>query len=137
MRSSRLRATAWAGLCLCGAAMLGCSGPSGPPRYEVSGKATFAGKPIAAGSISFVPDTSRGNRGPGSFAPIRDGRYCTPPGKGTVGGPHVLTVLGLDRLPGSGGAGEDPPPLCSSYRLTVDLPKEDTTYDIDVPSSAK
>ena len=43
------------GLWLCGAVLSGCGGDSGPARYEVTGKATFDGKPIVAGSISFTP----------------------------------------------------------------------------------
>ena len=138
-RSRRLptaRVLAWASLGLCVAA-LGCGGAaSGPPRYTVSGKVTFNGRPVNSGSISFSPDTSQKNSGPGSFAPIRDGAYCTPRGQGTVGGPHVLTITGFDRLPGSGAPGEVIPALFSSYSLTVDLPREDATHDIDVPASA-
>jgi hypothetical protein len=141
MRSSRPLSTAhllsWVSLGWCVAAAVGCGGtPSGPPRYRVSGKVTFNGRPVAAGSISFTPDASQNNRGPGSFAPIRDGAYGTPRGQGTVGGPHVLTITGLDRLPGSGAPGEVIPPLFSSYPLKVDLPREDTTFDIDVPATA-
>lgn len=124
-------------LLACSLGLLGCGGSnSGPQRYDVSGAATFDGKPIVAGSISFSPDTSKGNSGPGSFAQIRDGRYETTAGMGPVGGPHVLTIMGLAKLPGEGAPGVDVPPLFSSFRLEVDLPREDTSYDIDVPASA-
>jgi hypothetical protein len=136
MNRQSTRRLTQASLALCLATLLGCGGSSGPPRYTVSGKAVFGGRPITFGTISFTPDTSRGNSGPGSFAQIRDGSYSTPRGQGTVGGPHVLTITGFDRLPGSGAPGEQITPLFSSYPLTVDLPREDTTYDIDVPASA-
>ena len=124
-------------LLACGLGLLGCGGSdSGPRRFDVSGAATFDGKPIVNGSISFSPDTSKGNSGPGSFAQIRDGNYETTAGMGPVGGPHVLTIMGLAKLPGSGPPGEIVPPLFSSYRMEVDLPREDTSYDIDVPASA-
>jgi hypothetical protein len=49
----------------------GC-GSSGPPRYHISGKVTYGGQPVAAGSVMLVPDTSQGNTGPavsvGAFA---------------------------------------------------------------------
>ncbi len=125
-----------AGLWLGIAVLPGCGGSDGPPRYELSGTATFNGEPIPYGTITITPDTSQGNSGPGSFAQIRDGQYETASSKGTVGGPHVLTISGFDELPGTSPPEENHPPLFTSYRVTVNLPLEDATHDIDVPASA-
>lgn len=113
--------------------LTGCSRSDGPPRYRLSGTVTHAGKPVPAGSVSFVPDVSEGNNGPGGLAKIKDGRFDTAEGTGHVGGPHIISVTGMD-----GVASPDLPrgtPLFPSYKMSVDLPKEDSTQDIDVPAS--
>ena len=115
--------------------LAGCGRQSGPPRYELSGTVTFDGKPVPAGEIQFAPDTERGNRGPGTSAQIKEGRYQTLADKGTVGGPHVATVCGYDGKQASGsryGASLFPP-----YPIKVDLSRETTTYDFQVPSKKK
>lgn len=128
---------------LCVAALLtlslatwtGCGGNAGgPERYDVSGTVTFAGKPVPYGQITFDPDASKGNSGPQGYANIRDGKYDTSSsgGRGVIGGPHRLLISGFDRL----SANEDDPatPLFPQYSLSLDLPKKDSTQDIDVPS---
>ena len=111
----------------------GCGGNSGPPRFKLSGSVTRAGKPIPAGRVVFEPDASKENKGPAAYASIKDGRYETPRGKGTVGGPHVVRIAGTDGVPGS----ETPQGmmLFSEYRTTAELPKEDSTKDFDVPAT--
>ncbi len=129
----------WVGLGLLALAVVasGCGGGnSGPARYKLSGTVTFDGQPVPYGNITITPDTSKGNSGPGSFAQIRDGRYQTASDAGTVGGPHVLTVTGLKAVPGTEGVDPDDIMLFDSHEVTVDLPKENTTHDIAVPSSA-
>jgi hypothetical protein len=51
---------------------------------------------------------------------------------GTVGGPHLVRILGLDGIP----RGElvNGSPLFPEYNTTADLPKEDTTLDFEVPT---
>jgi hypothetical protein len=105
----------------------------GERLYHLSGKVTFAGKPVPKGTIVFEPDTSRGNQGSAAFAQIIDGRYDTRSGegKGTVGGPHLVRILGLDGIP----RGElvNGSPLFPEYTTTADLPRADATLDFDVP----
>lgn len=108
----------------------GC-GSRRPPRYRVSGQVFFAGRPVAAGSVSFAPD--RGNTGPGAFALIMAGRYET--SLGVAGGPTIVTVTGYDGPRG----GEDNPEaggrlLFDGWQMSVDLPRSDTTLDIEVPA---
>lgn len=111
--------------------LAGC-GDEGPPRYRLSGKATYGGQPIPAGSVTLVPDTTQGNSGPAGSITINAGVYDSElDGVGHVGGPHVIRITALD-----GNVSEDMPrgtPLFPDYELTADLPAEDSTKDIDVP----
>lgn len=111
----------------------GCSRPSGPPRYPVTGSVTFAGKPLAAGRISFEPDGDRGNKGPAGYGDIVNGRYETYRTMGAVGGPHRVVIEGY-----SGSSPDEwrkRKPLFSPHITVVDLPTEMTSVDFDVPVS--
>lgn len=84
----------------------------------------------------FSPDAAANNKGPGGIAEIKDGKYETLPGKGITGGAYVLTISGYDGVPiasGEGGMDEMGKPLFQSYETKIDLPKEDTQHDIEVP----
>ncbi len=110
--------------------LVGC-GEKGPKRYDISGKVTYGGQPIPAGSITFIP--SGGNQGPAGTAIIEDGSYDTgSDGTGHVGGTHRVVITGLS------GAGDDEffpegKPLFSDYEIEIDLPQEETTEDFEVP----
>lgn len=109
----------------------GCGSKPGPgtARYHVSGTVTYQGKPVPAGSITFQPDGTRGNAGPAGGAAIQNGKYDTRTSrKGTVGGPHIVQIEGLD--------GPDGNELFPEFTTTVDLPKQNTTQDFDVPAAA-
>ena len=123
------------GILLLTVLVVGCGGQEGPTRYELSGDVTFNGQPVPAGSVQFAPDTARGNSGPGTTATIIDGHYQTPSGKGTVGGPHKVTIYGYD---GNAEAAEGSPfgtSIFPGYETEVDLPKEATTHNFDVPGT--
>jgi len=109
------------------------SGCGSEKIYNLSGNVTFQGKPVPAGHIVFEPDTTAGNSGPPAFAKIKDGRYDTSilEGRGTVGGPHLVRILGLDGVP----RGEllNGSPLFPEYSTSADLPKQDGTHDFEVP----
>jgi len=130
--ADRLAPAARRPLLLLLALLLGCGGSSGPRRYDLSGRVTYDGEPVAAGVILLDPDTERGNSGPGTIAEIHDGRYRTPPGKGTVGGPHLLRI--------TAGNGQEAGPLRpygipllpQEVRLKVDLPRETSTRDLEL-----
>lgn len=122
------------GLMLIG--LMGCGGkPSGPARYEVSGAATYDGKPIPEGTIYFEPDASQGNSGPGSLAIIHQGTYRTSSGAGVIGGPYLVRVNGNDGVTQqlSDGTPAEGKPLFKEKVLSIDLPKEKTVHDIAVP----
>ena len=126
-------------LALASAALLGlagCGSGGGPARYDLSGKVTYAGKPLPAGYIVFSPDTSQGNKGPGAQADVKDGRYATRPGQGTIGGPHVVTISGFDGVAFGEGPAKNPmgKPLFATYQTKADLPKQAGTRDFSVPA---
>lgn len=106
-------------------------------RFDLSGSVEYSGKPVAAGYMVFTPDKSAGNSGPGSSADIRDGRFATLEGAGTIGGPHIVQISGFDGRPYT----QDgiPVPLGKPVfrtTVTVDLPKQNGTYDFS-PAMAK
>lgn len=112
----------------------GCGHNSGPRRYEISGKVSHRGQPVRIGSINFEPDATAGNSGPGSMATISEGHYRTHPGKGVVGGPYRVRIIGFDGAPADGlGDGQ---PLFAEVLYTVDLPKQKSVRDFDVSDSA-
>ena len=118
-------------LALC--VLVGCGDSGGPTRYSVEGTVTFDGKPVPSGEIALEPDAGKGNKGPAGHAIIENGRYVTSPGKGTVGGPHVVRITGSDGK----ATGESPYGgfLFEPYTVNVDLPQENTSHDFDVPAT--
>ncbi|MEN6335103.1 MAG: hypothetical protein ABFE01_12640 [Phycisphaerales bacterium] len=112
---------------------LGCSGQSGPATYELSGKVLYNGNPVPAGEVSFQPDGSQGNAGPGCIATITSGQYKTEPGTGVVGGAYIVRIVGYDGVPvGDSAQGKE---MFPPYETKVDLPKEISTHDFEVPGS--
>ncbi len=110
----------------------GCGRAAGPARYALEGSVTYQGQPVPAGRVVFEPDASAGNSGPAAYAEIRAGRYATPRGQGTVGGPHVVRITGMD-----GRASPESPqglPLFSEYQTKADLPRRPGTWDFAVPA---
>jgi hypothetical protein len=112
----------------------GC-GPRGPQRFDVSGRVTCGGAPVPAGTIIFEPDLSKGNDGPQGFAPIAGGSFDTARGgRGTVGGPHRVTILGCDGVPVSETSPQGKP-LFDPFVTGADLPRHGTRLDFDVPDN--
>lgn len=105
--------------------VVGCAN-EGPTRYRVSGEARFDGQPIVHGDVLFTPDGAKGNSGPQGIAQIRNGKFDTAAtdGKGIAGGPTVIRVTGLT---GPGGK------LLCEFEMQIDLPRADSTHNIDVP----
>lgn len=120
------------------ATLLGCGGESGPPRYDVSGVVTYKGQPIPAGTIQFNPDASKNNRGPSGAATIKDGKFDTAlEGRGTIGGPHRVLIEAYD---GNAQPELELPhgrPLFYGYQTEIDLPKEATQIEIEVPPQSE
>jgi hypothetical protein len=117
------------------AACVGCSS-SDVTRYDVSGTVTIGGQPVPSGAITFQP--AAGNTGPGGYATVKDGKFDTAvDGKGTTGGPHYATISGYDGIADPGNEKPFGSPLFNEYRTEVDLPKEPSTQNFDVPVTAK
>ena len=109
------------------ATFAGCGGDGSPQRFHLSGDVTFDGQPIPAGMIVFTPDGAKGNSGPQGTAEIKDGKYDTSAegGMGIGGGATVVRVTGLSGTK-----------LLCEYEDQVDLPKEDSIHNVEVPASA-
>ena len=118
----------------------GCGSGGGPGRFAVSGKVTYRGQPVPAGSVAFEPDASRGGSGPGAVAQIKDGRYRTTGGKGPTAGPHRVRITGYDGEPCTidgtpdGMFLPDGKALFPQHQTTVDLPAHDSEQDFKVPA---
>ena len=101
--------------------------------YQVSGTVTYDGKPVPKGLIFFDPDPSKGTGGAQGAANILDGKYNTAEGAGVQGGAYYVRVNGFD-----GNASNDAPfgqPLFPEYNGSTELPKQDSTYDLEIPKS--
>ncbi len=114
--------------------------------YDISGTATFKGKPIPAGYLVFEPDSANGNSGPAGRCQITNGKYDTrsEDGRGIIGGPHLIKVMGLSSAIEAQNAKEGsfrevnlPIPLFPPYEFSKDLEKKDSQLDIDVPATKK
>jgi hypothetical protein len=71
--------------------LLGCS-PAGK-RQALEGTVTLDGKPLAEGSILFVPHT--GTKGPTSGGDIAQGRFSIAPGGGTFSGTFRVEITAI------------------------------------------
>jgi hypothetical protein len=121
-------------------AAAGCGSGGGAGRIAVSGKVTHQGQPVPAGSVAFEPDASRGGKGPGAVAVIKDGRYDTARDKGPTAGPHRVRINGYDGKPctidgtPNGMFLPEGKALFAPYETTVDLPAKGSQQDFDVPA---
>lgn len=113
--------------------LAGCSGDRDDSRHDLSGRVTYAGKPVPAGRIVFSPDDAQGNQGPATIADIKDGRYRTRAGKGAVAGAYVVTVYGTNGMTATEARDNA---LFPPYRLQLTIDAENTSYDIVIPASA-
>lgn len=134
----RFRDCSLAALAAC--LFVGCGGGEQEPEgFHLSGKVTYDGKPVPAGKIYFTPDTSQGNKGLAGYADITNGQYDTTAtgGKKHAGGAMTVRIEGFDTSAGTtvDAAGEEiRSMLFPTHEIKLELPKEDTTKDFDVPA---
>ncbi len=122
------------------ALLTGCGGSdSGPERYHVSGEVKWNGQLVGDGMIYFEP--TQGNTGPAGVAAIRGGKYDTAleGNKGHVGGKMLVRIVpGL--APDTPILDDNAPPASPPFPLweeVVDLPKETSTRNFDIPQDAE
>lgn len=110
----------------------GCSRQEGLARYAVSGAVVLPdGKPVPAGEINFEPDSAAGNKGPGSLAPIKDGKYALAADQGVLGGKYIVTIMSYDGV----AVGESllgKPLVKQPHVEKVELPNQTSTRDFKV-----
>jgi len=113
----------------------GCGKPP-PKRYQLSGKITWAGKPIPAGMLYIEPDLAAGTNGLQGYAIIEKGEYDTRKGgQGHSGGKSVLRIFAGDGVvSGEATMGK---PLFPEYTWNDELPTADVTKDIEIPADMK
>jgi hypothetical protein len=126
-----------AALALLAFLVLSQAGCQGERSYHLSGAVTYKGKPVPTGHIVFEPDASAGNSGPPAYAKIKDGHYDTrlEEGKGTIGGPHIVTIHGRDGI-ARGELLNGLPLFTPDYNTTLDLPKASGEQNFEVPATA-
>jgi len=119
--------------------MLGCSFQEPSSGFQLSGEATWNGKPIPLGMIIFSPDGSEGNSGPQCIAQIVDGHFATNGVKGHVGGAHRVDLFATDGVPAmiDGVIDEKGTALFTPYQTSLVLPMAEGTVSIDVPAKHK
>ena len=76
---------------------LGCSGSSGPQRFEVSGTVKLDGQSASKGSVMLVPTAS--TAGPSVGSEIVDGKYLIPKAKGPIAGEYIFQFTGASDKP--------------------------------------
>jgi hypothetical protein len=94
-----VHAKPWVVAAVWGVALAGCGGEEAVdnlPRQAVSGSVTLDGKPLASGSIQFVPagaaEGSAGGVGVTAGAKIENGRYEIDRGHGPVPGTYKVAI---------------------------------------------
>jgi hypothetical protein len=101
---------------------------------------TFDGKPIPAGTITFLPYGAGKPGRTAGFCEIKGGKYATQTGRSPGSGPHRVLISGCDGVPYKSQMGEiveDHPmgkQLFPTHLVELDVPeKNDTVFDFAVP----
>ena len=110
-------------------------------RYALSGSVTFDGKPIPAGTITFVPFGAGKPGRTAAFCEIKAGKYDTKTGRNPGSGPHRVMISGCDGVPYKSQMGEiveDHPmgkQLFPTHLVEIDVPeKNGSVFDYAVPA---
>ncbi|MEM2002130.1 MAG: hypothetical protein QXT77_05760 [Candidatus Methanomethylicaceae archaeon] len=126
--------------CLVSASALciaGCGGGKQVGTYDVWGEVKYRGEAIPAGTVTFQPDSSKGNQGPALSLVIENGRFDSRrTGRGHIGGPHRVRIAGFkaaEKAQEELFAGSEP--LFPEWETQVDLPKKDCEQNFEVPAN--
>lgn len=144
VRSLALRACAGAGLALAALALTGCGGDK-VKLVPAEGVLKIGDKPAANVSVQFMPDVTKGAKGPTSFGTTdADGKFRlkTYDGQdGAVPGPHTVILADLDEeRPPQGKPLTKQPRLDSKYTtgaggLRAEVPAGGGPVNLDVPAA--
>jgi hypothetical protein len=134
----------WCLACLC-LVPAGCASReyTGPQRFPLSGRITYDGVPVDAGTISFLPLSDDKQRVSGGV--IEDGAYSIPEAKGANEGKYRVEIRWAKR---TGKQYYDrelemtvderkeglPPRFHKQSELTVEVSAKQTTFDFDLKS---
>ena len=117
----------------CLAIVAGCGNPN-VERQHIQGKVTFRGKPVTTGQILFNPVETEGKGGARGGARIVDGHFDTSGERGLAAPVGQVTVLvtgfSVGEEDSEAGPGD---PLFKTYKTTLEVTGETTTFDVDVP----
>lgn len=117
----------------------GCR-PAGPPRYDITGTVSYEGKPVPAGTITFIPvGESAAERGPG-FCQFTNGRYASRSGRSPGSGPYRFVIDGFDGAPSRTVDGDESlerplgKPIFDTQVVEIELPpRHGGAFDINLP----
>lgn len=104
-------------------------------RWHLAGKVQHGGQPVGEGHITFDPImTGTG----GGFAKIINGTYDTRlAGRGQPGGPHRVLIVCYKGLKDPNNPDSAVVLLFPPFKTEVDLPRQASTMDFDVPADWK
>lgn len=89
----------------------GCGAKNDLSLGKVTGNVTYRGELVRQGTVTFLPDESKGTRGPSALGVIgKDGVYVMTTeqsGDGALVGSHKVGVLALGTTPVTGGQSAD------------------------------
>jgi hypothetical protein len=111
------------------AALAGCN--RGPERVPIKGTVTYQGRPVAEGSLTFVPSAADKNTMEGAM--IVEGKYAFAAGKGLFPGEYKVSIS----APAEKAAAVSGPPG-APRRMREAIPERynaDTTLTIDVTAA--
>ena len=112
---------------------IGCS-PAEIKRHRLQGTVEFDGKPVPFGTIYFDPDTTKANKGPQGFAKIVEGKFDTDQGgKGHVGGPMKVRIVGYASAPSTTDVDAPVEALFPDFVEAVELEKAEDTRGFLIP----
>lgn len=144
IRSFAPRALAASGVLFAALALAGCGGEKPAKLVPAEGVLKIGNKPAANVSVQFLPDVTKGAKGPTSYATTdAEGKFRlkTYEGQdGAVPGPHTVILADLDEeRPPQGKPPTKQPRLDSKYTtgaggLRADVPAEGGTVTLDVPA---
>lgn len=96
----------------------GGSGAKLPPLASVSGKVTLDGNPLPRGTVTFIPDESKGTKGPTAVGQIgSDGRFTlqTAQQSGAVVGHHKVRIRARQEAKTPQEEGKEPSLIPTKY----------------------